>query len=501
MCHFGSRQLSLIAIVATFLASYQVHGGDADRSYPWSSSLWDPSRDGPSVESYKRISWEGWRVVASKDVKDEGNASNADKSSTETTKGPSVFKYVKKKGRVSLNMSRRSTTGDAKRKRVWTMERIISSGSSSEDESSNNPQNPKEKDILSVSMDPFASIRLLQIIFAASSSLVAAFIGTLKLLGPLIFARRVLAQIGELVSDYMMGRYLRTTYYHVERKYWKYYQGPAASRSLGRCLCHMAILLQLGVFMENNWISLSSKPCVISGTGACHWWCGLLWILSVVGTGNIGAVLLSTRGPLAIKVSKSSVRRPPKRKAFARTLNYFQWMKDPDQWLTSIATSRRDNAKSWKPFTPEPLLFPSTFPLFNILRNFAVAKAMASTSAIVPNSQHIIMRQFLIQHAFMDEWHRVLMDERRVGLGIFAIAIGFIATSFLFVTVTFTDSISAVLMLPWLVATFSSGWMNLFCYWERRQDSVKQNLVVVPVLTNSGRHRRSMGSKKYQIKW
>ena len=102
----------------------------------------------------------------------------------------------------------------------------------------------------------------------------------------------------------------------------------------------------------------------------------------------------------------------------------------------------------------------------------------------------------------MDEWHRVLMEERRVGLGIFAIGAGFIATSSLFVSVALVDRVSAVLMLPWLVATFSSGWMTLFCYWERRRDREKRRLIVVPVLTNNGRHRRSMGgSKKYEIKW
>ena len=112
------------------------------------------------------------------------------------------------------------------------------------------------------------------------------------------------------------------------------------------------------------------------------------------------------------------------------------------------------------------------------------------------------MRQFLIQHAIMDEWHRVLMEERRVGLGIFVIAIAFLATSSLFVTVALSDRVSAVLMLPLLVATFSSGWMTLFCYWERRRDQGKRQLLVAPVLSQSGRHRRSMGgSKKYEIKW
>ena len=107
---------------------------------------------------------------------------------------------------------------------------------------------------------------------------------------------------------------------------------------------------------------------------------------------------------------------------------------------------------------------------------------------------YIIMRQFLIQQAILDEWHRVLMDERRVGLGVPVIAIGFTACCFLFVSVAYADGISAVLMVPSLLATFASGWMNLFVYWERQRDRVSQNLMVV-------RHRRPLRSAAYSVKW
>ena len=174
-------------------------------------------------------------------------------------------------------------------------------------------------------------------------------------------------------------------------------------------------------------------------------------------------------------------------------------MKDPDQWITDLATSHRDAAKSWKPFTPEPLLFPSTWPPLSILRNLAVAKAMASSSNIaVRDSMHVIMRQFLIQQAILDEWHRVLMDERRVGLGIVAIGIGFTAACFLFVTVAYADGISAVLMIPSLLATFSSAWMNLFVFWDRRRDRFQRpNLVVLRHSSN----RPLVGSTSYSVKW
>lgn len=210
----------------------------------------------------------------------------AEKYSTQK-KESSLLKFVKKKGRVTLNLTPKSSAHGHKRSR-----RTRSISTSTRSHHHHHKSTSKDKETVSISMDPLASLRLVRILWVAGSSLLAAFVGTLKLLGPLIFARRVLAQVGELVSDYMMGRYLRTTYDHYDRKYWRKYQGPAAARSLGRCFAHMAILLQLGYFME-KWLSLQSPPCVISGTGACHWWCGLLWILSVIGTGNIGAVLVS----------------------------------------------------------------------------------------------------------------------------------------------------------------------------------------------------------------
>ena len=185
------------------------------------------------------------------------------------------------------------------------------------------------------------------------------------------------------------------------------------------------------------------------------------------------------------------IRRFPGKSVLTRTAKLLKWMKDPDKWLTSIANLRRDNANSnWEPFTPEPLLFPSTWPPFSILRNFAIAKAMASAQD--QRTMHIIMRQYLIQHALLDEWHRVLMDERRVGLGVVSIVTGFIAACFLFVTVTLADNVSAVLMVPSLLATFASSWMNLFVFWERRRPPGNHAVV---------QFHGDAGVRKYAIKW
>lgn len=181
-------------------------------------------------------------------------------------------------------------------------------------------------------------------------------------------------------------------------------------------------------------------------------------------------------------------RRFPGRSILTKTAKLLKWLRDPDQWLTSIATFNANN-NSGEAFTPEPLLFPSTWPPFSIIRNVAIAKAMASAQQ--QRTMHIIMRQFLIQHALLDEWHRVLMDERRVGLGVASIGIGFITTCFLFVTVALTDNVSAVLLVPSLLATFGSAWMNLFVYWERRRSKGKR----MRFPNQSGSHSKDL------IKW
>jgi hypothetical protein len=181
-----------------------------------------------------------------------------------------LFRYSKKKGRIAFFVNNH-----------------VNASSSLETNRGND-----ESKVLSISADPFATIRFFQIGYLASKSFFFAFIGTLRLLGPMVFARRVLAQGGELVTDYMMGRYMRTTFDHLERKYWKEYQGPAATRSFCRVLIHGFILAFLGKIME--WmVGLGTFPCVMPLTGACHWWCGLLWVVSVVGAGNFFAALVS----------------------------------------------------------------------------------------------------------------------------------------------------------------------------------------------------------------
>lgn len=94
-----------------------------------------------------------------------------------------------------------------------------------------------------------------------------------------------------------------------------------------------------------------------------------------------------------------------------------------------------------------------------------VAKEMAGEKDVM----HSIMRQFLIQQAFCDEWYRVLMCEKRVALGVFVVAGYFLSTFTLFWTIGVVSKLSMVLVLPYLLSVLISGWMNVFMYFDRRK--------------------------------
>ena len=174
---------------------------------------------------------------------------------------------------------------------------------------------------VSLSTDPASTIHLIRLIGLFSLNFGNAFMGTLRLLAPLyvyarnnnnnnvsfsslcslslsygtlhayclfyfvrIVSRRALNAAGDLVMDYMRGRYLRTTYTRLERMYVRYYELPAAFRATCRTLAQLAILVLLNGIM--GWmVGVHHAPCSIDGS-CPRMWCALLWIVAVVGTGH-----------------------------------------------------------------------------------------------------------------------------------------------------------------------------------------------------------------------
>jgi hypothetical protein len=302
---------------------------------------------------------------------------------------------------------------------------------------------------VTASVDPAAVFRLIWLCSQGAGSLGLAMSGTLRLLAPLIVARRCLNWIGDIGNDWYTGRYLRKTYRRMEHNYWRYYQVPAVLRSAGRLAAQLILLTTLGKVME-SWVGLSHSPC-LDGSGGCYWWCGILWIVAVVGTGHAGAAAIAIwGGPLAIQLPSESMarRRPSKRQVIRHPWHILQWLRDPDQWISEFASSRRDSAAQLKPFHPDPLIFPVTYEPLRILLMVTIAKEMALNE----NMMHSIMRQVLIQQAMGDEWFRVLLLERRVTLGI-VVMVGYIWSTFsLFWTAARASYLSALLLLPSVLA-------------------------------------------------
>lgn len=141
----------------------------------------------------------------------------------------------------------------------------------------------------------------------------------------------------------------------MERDVWHYYQLPAALRSLGRLSAQMILLKMLGRIME--WmVGLGVDGC-LTESGGCHFWCGVLWIVAVVGTGHAGAAAIAVwGGPLRIRnLQSSQVERPSAKQIFTRPWQLLRWMRDPDQRLREIAIQRRGAPAPLKPFHPDPL--------------------------------------------------------------------------------------------------------------------------------------------------
>ena len=84
------------------------------------------------------------------------------------------------------------------------------------------------------------------------------------------------------------------------------------------------------------------------------------------------------------------------------------------------------------------------------------------------------MKLYLIQAALGEEWHRVLLIEKRVGLGIVAVSAYFLALANLVFVTTKISGFAASLMIPSLAAVIISGWMNIVIYITRQDLDKKE---------------------------
>jgi hypothetical protein len=139
---------------------------------------------------------------------------------------------------------------------------------------------------LSLSVDPLSLVRLGANLAKTSVGVLGAFAATLRLLAPMIVARRCLTTVGYACYDYYNGRYLRTTY-NKRLLNMQEYEIPSALRAFGRVgvqLVAMGLAGSITPLLLNR--SLCWMPKQI-----CEYWYGMVWILSVLGAAR-GADLL-----------------------------------------------------------------------------------------------------------------------------------------------------------------------------------------------------------------
>lgn len=291
-----------------------------------------------------------------------------------------------------------------------------------------------------------------------------------------IVARRSLNTIGDLVYDYSMGRYFRTTYTRMEHLYVRFFELPAAFRAISRTVAQLCILLILSNIME--WmVGPMRHPCR-TVDGRCSYWCSVLWLGSVFGTGHFFSTSLAHwGGPLRIHVAASHFsttrRSSVVARVFTRPWHIFQWMQDPEAWVSMMATP---SSPLIEPFDPNPMLFPATWLPLRLVQLFAVASAMSSANDL--SIARGLMKRCVVQTALTDEWHRVFINERRVALGSCIGLLYLISQLFLAIGVAKIYPTAAVAIVPTCLAIVVSVWMNVVVFWNRlekkRQDAAIQ---------------------------
>ena len=350
-------------------------------------------------------------------------------------------------------------------------------------------------------------------------------IQTIALLPPLLLSRRVLNSTWIAIVDYVRGRTFRQTFTSLERAYLRYYEFPAVIRSTARLVSQIGILLGLN-WLIRWWMILvmstsdvgpavlgvtgidiglvgtASKPdwneedpfalfgpgwnvglpCQQRGKGMA-WLCGFIWIGLVVGIGHMSAMALSVwGGPL--RLHKASVQHAENPKHVLRRviLHPINWFKELDEWkhLSALKNKRRADRNHQsevgdRTFNPDPLLFPATWLPLRWLQIFAITKAFSTDPLqyrwCSPDNDKVViprlMKQYLVQLALGDEWQRVFLGERRVGLGILVVLSYFVSLIWMVCTTFTLDGGAAAMLIPSVLAAIISGLFNIMIFWNR----------------------------------
>jgi hypothetical protein len=140
---------------------------------------------------------------------------------------------------------------------------------------------------MKMSIDFFSACRLLQNFATASVALCGAFMATLRMLAPMIVARRCLAYVAYVIFDHYNGRVLRKTVTK-QVEFFNKYDLKSAIRASGRSLIQ---ILAMGIVGKLAQIVLRKSPCWMPPR-ICNYWYGIIWISGVLGVGRLVGMLV-----------------------------------------------------------------------------------------------------------------------------------------------------------------------------------------------------------------
>lgn len=130
---------------------------------------------------------------------------------------------------------------------------------------------------ISLSVDAISLFRLSKIIGMASMGFFGAFGATLRLLAPIIVARRCLAFVAYAWLDHYNGRFLRTTYNDRLQDFQKY-EIPSVLRSCGRSTTQLVAMGIVGRVVREI---LKRMPCWMPSR-ICQQFYGVIWACLVL---------------------------------------------------------------------------------------------------------------------------------------------------------------------------------------------------------------------------
>ena len=172
----------------------------------------------------------------------------------------------------------------------------------------------------------------------------------------------------------------------------------------------------------------------------------------------------------ALQLHPVAASAPNSKLVLTQPWHILQWMKDPETWLLNLTRlqHRQRRPTNNKPFRPDLLLFPSTWPPLMILSATAMVHAIAQTLPIKTGANtRMLMQDFCLAVTILDEWKRLFLYEHRITLGLAWSAISFAAFFVLSVSAAFEVGwISCGLLLPIVFSCLVSGWMNAVLYSE-----------------------------------